>query len=432
MSETLHYDVVVVGAGLAGISAAISASRNGANTLLVERHPYSGGAFTAGLVLHIAGLVDHRRICEQSEKTLQPRNWIVQGLACEYYERLRDIGAARGPHWDHEPAKIVFDQMLNEANVTILYGTQFFSANVADGRVHSVELVYRTHKLIAEAAVFIDASGDGDLGASAGVEHYFGRESDGAMMPATLSYLVAGVAADDKPTLDEINAILKHAWEQGKTPPDMRPAVIAHRYCEGRDRNELWCSLVRQWGNITDPWEYSRMEQAGRNIGWRIFRYLKSTAPSWRDAYLAAMGHQLWPREARHLKAHYMLCEQDVRRQARFDDAVARGAFYLDVHSTTPGTIGFDLEWQAEQYDVYFEIPYRSLIAADVDNLLLAGRTVGADHVAHGAARVMGTGIATGQAAGTAAAILAASRGKAVDLDVSVLQKLLCSQGVIL
>jgi len=132
------------------------------------------------------------------------------------------------------------------------------------------------------------------------------------------------------------------------------------------------------------------------------------------------------------VKAHYTITEDDVRIPARFEDNVARGAFYLDLHSVTPGTCGFDRQWHRQERDDYFDIPYRSLVAYGADNLLLAGRTIGADHGGHSATRVMGTGIATGHAAGAAAAILAESHGRAIDLDVSSLQKVLCSQGMVL
>ena len=429
INQKKTYDVVVVGGGMAGLAAAIASAKNNAKTLLVERHPYSGGALTAGMVLHIAGLVDHRRICQENDLTLNCENWIVKGLACEFYNNLKSVGAARGPHWDHEVAKIVFDQMLNAAGVDVLYGTQFFSATVKDKSIQSVELIYRTHKLVVEAMVFVDATGDGDLGASAGVEHYFGRKEDGAVMPSTTSYMVADVNQSAE-SIHELNVILENAWKRGEVPKNMRPAVLVPRYSEGRNRNELWCSPVRQWGDITKPWEYSQMEISGRQIGWEIFQYLKSHTDNLKDAYLSSVCHQIWPRESRHLKTHYEIVAADVKQKKRFDDVIARGGFYLDLHSTTPGTIGFDVDIHDEEYDTYFEIPYRSLVAYGLNNLLLAGRAIGADHVGHSAIRVMGTGIATGQSAGTAASLLVSKGCKTYLLDVPLLQKTLRSQNI--
>ena len=245
--KSINYDVIVVGGGMAGVSAAISASRNGASVLLVERHPYCGGALTAGMVLHIAGLVDHRRVCSDDKTILDSAGWIVQGLACEYYEGFKRFGAAHGPHWDYEPAKIILDQMLQEADVDVLYGTEFFSAITSGGMIKSIELIYRTEKITARAKMFIDATGDGDVGASAGVEYYCGRESDGAMMPATLSFMVAGVGEKTCNDIARANSILSEAWQKGEIPSDMRSAIITRRFSEGIWRNELWCSPVRQW-----------------------------------------------------------------------------------------------------------------------------------------------------------------------------------------
>lgn len=425
------YDVVVIGGGMAGVSSAIASARTGAKTLLVEKHPYCGGALTAGMVLHIAGLVDHRRICEESELTLNSSNWIVQGLACEYYSKLQGIGGAIGPHWDHELAKIILDQVLHEAGVDVLYGTQFFKAHTKEGAITSVDVIFKTQKLTFEASVFVDATGDGDLGAAAGIPFVLGRKDTGAMMPATLSYMVADVdlAAE---SVGEMNKVLVEAWKKGLIPKDMRPAVLTQRYSEGKKRSELWCSVVRQWGNITDPWDYSRMEREGRRIGLEIFKYLKSHTRAFNDAYLSNICHQIWPRECRHLDAYYAITADDVKEQETFDDVVARGGFYLDLHSIHPGTIGFDVDWQPEECDTYFEIPYRSLVAKGLDNLLLAGRTIGADHVGHSAIRVMGTGIATGQAAGTAAA-LCVNKGCATNtIDIPLLQDTLRSQSVLI
>ena len=425
----VDYDVVVVGGGMAGMTAALAAARNGAKTLLVERHPYCGGAFTAGMVVHICGVVDHRRIHGKDELTLNPRKWIVQGLACEYHDRLAEFGAAHGPQWDHEAAKVIFDRMLEQYRVDVLLGTQFHTAKVKGNRIESVELYFRTTRVTATGKVFVDGSGDGDLGAEAGVEFDVGRASDGRMQPATLSYMVADVKSG---TGESLNSILRQAWKDGKIPKDMRPAVIGPRFAEGKKRSELWCSLARQWGDFSDPIDYSKMERQARDIGWELFRYLKGNTKALSDAYLSSIGHQLWPREGRRIKADYTLVADDVRHEARFDDAVARGAFYLDLHSVTPGTIGWDLDEHRPKRDTYYEIPYRSLVPVGIENLLLAGRMLGTDHEAYSATRVMGTGIATGQAAGTAAALAVRKGASTREIDVKQLRETLRSQGVVL
>lgn len=454
--QEFSYDVVVIGGGLSGCSAAIAARRNGASVLMVERLPFAGGAWTGGMVTHVAGLIDHDRIYEEGEEALNPRKWIVQGLACDFHDRLAEFGAAKGIHWDHESGKMILDQILEEEGVDVLYGTQFFRAVTKDARIEAVELIYRTTSIRVKGRVFIDSSGDGDLGSSAGCSFYFGRESDGRMSPATLSYMIGGI---DRSLLyserdygvpigghetqrapeeagnrgEDLNEIVKKALADGLLPADMRPAAICLKYAEGCERDELWCSFVRQWGNITDPQDYSRMERDGRKVGWEIFRYLKQNSKSCRDAYLSGLGTQIWPRECRHFKTLYTVCAEDFRSQARFPDAVARAGFYLDIHSVQPGTSGFDLDERHPVRDRFFDIPYRSLLPENRDNLLFAGRTIGADHEGHSAIRVMGTGIATGQAAGTAAALaLRSGVARMAELDVSNLQAVLRRQGVVI
>ncbi|MBN1345513.1 MAG: FAD-dependent oxidoreductase [Phycisphaerae bacterium] len=426
----LSYDVVVVGGGMAGMTAALAAAKNGAKTLLVERYPYCGGAFTAGMVIHIAGLVDHRRIHKTDELTMNPRKWIVQGLAVEYHERLSKFGATHGPQWDHEPAKIIFDAILADYGVDVLYGTHFHAAKVGGGgRIESVELIYRTAKVIATGKVFVDGSGDGDLAAAAGAKFDVGRDSDHRMQPATLSYMVADVLYG---TGENLNGILRKAWEEDKIPKDIRPAVIGPRWAEGKKRTELWCSIPRQWGDFSDPIEYSKMERRARAIGWEIFRYLKANTKALSDAYLGSICQQVWPREGRRVRAGYTLTADDVRHEARFEDVVARGAFYLDLHSVTPGTIGWDLDEHRPKMNTYFDIPYRSILPVGVENLLLAGRMLGSTQEAYSATRVMGTGIATGQAAGTAAALAVRSKRTAREVPIKQLQETLRSQGVVI
>lgn len=197
-------------------------------------------------------------------------------------------------------------------------------------------------------------------------------------------------------------------------------------------RTELWCSVVRQWGDFSDPVAYSRMERRARAIGWDIFRYLKANTKALSDAYLGSIGQQVWPREGRRIRADYTLTADDVRREARFNDAIARGAFYLDLHSVKPGTIGWDLDEHRTTMNTWFEIPYRSILPTGLDNLLLAGRMLGATHEAYSATRVMGTGIATGQAAGTAAALALKQKKTTRQLRVAELQEALRSQGVVI
>ena len=431
MINNLTYDVAVVGGGMAGISAAISSSRNGAKTILVEKHPYSGGALTAGMVLHIAGLIDHRRICDDDDFTLDCKNWIVQGLACEYYNNLKNIGGAKGPLWDHELSKFVFDEMLEKSNVDVLYGTQFYKAKVNGNLIKSIEVINRTTKININANIFIDSSGDGDLGYSAGIDYTMGNIINGAMMPATISYMIADIDQSAE-SIDDLNLLLTQAWKNGDIPQDMKPSILIPRYSENKARNEIWCSLVRQWGDITDPYDYTQMEIKGRSIGIKIFKYLKTHTRYFRNSYLSSSCHQIWPRESRHLNAEYIITENDIRLCKTHDDVIARGGFYLDLHSTTPSTIGFDLDWHQEKHDTYFDIPYRSLIAIGLDNLLLAGRTIGANHAGHSATRVMGTGIATGQATGTAAAILTKHNTPTTNISINLLQDTLRNQNVLI
>ena len=183
MRERVRTDVLVVGAGPAGLAAALSAARAGADTLLVERYGSAGGCLTHGLALTPIGFEPFRDWARPTD----PSTWKVQGIARELHDRMRSEGAICKPLWDVETYKMLTDRMLQSAGVRLMLHTQCLDARVEHGRVVGAVLATKAGLLDVEARVCIDASGDGDLFARAGAAFDMGREQDGRPQPMTLA-----------------------------------------------------------------------------------------------------------------------------------------------------------------------------------------------------------------------------------------------------
>jgi len=190
-----------------------------------------------------------------------------------------------------------------------------------------------------------------------------------------------------------------------------------------------------------------------RNV-WELMRYLRATTPEFRDAYIQQTSPQVGPRESRQIVGPYALSGEDIRAGRKFEDAIARGSWWIDIHCPLGNTYPVHLctadcpkgadcpYWAAEHERMpasrrdlfpppgdWYDIPYRSLLSVSVPNLLASGRCISATHEGMAGSRVMGTCVAIGQAAGTAAA-LAVREGVPISrVDVGRLQAMLRQDG---
>jgi hypothetical protein len=167
---------------------------------------------------------------------------------------------------------------------------------------------------------------------------------------------------------------------------------------------EISVNATRVKGNPVDPLQLTRAGMQAREDMLTIFQILRAGVPELRDSYILAGATQLHIRESRKVVGEYVLTEEDVLSGARFADAIAVGTWPVDIHPTD-GSTGVHL--RKEDSPAPYEIPYRCLVPLQVDNLLIAGRPISTTHRAHGSTRVPGTSMATGQAAGVAAALAA-------------------------
>ena len=444
MSYAIHsrHDVVVIGGGPAGITAAIAAARNGADVLLVERFGFLGGNAVIGLALHTF----HTRSGEE----------VIGGLPKEIITRLVELGGSVGPveidnapmrtttPVDHELLKYLFLQMLHEAGANILLHTALADVIVENGRVAGITVLNKSGRQIVLADQFVDATGDGDVAMLTGAPFEMGRPQDGLMQATTVLFKVGRV------DLDRVVKACGTGWATG-TEPGTNSNIVMWFAAKLSPWNDVlrdappplhpdyvfWGNSIREGEaninatritqvNGTDVGSLTRAELEGRRQVMNLFQFLKAHVPGFEDTYVISTAPFVGIRETRRIMGEYVLTGQDVLEGQKFDDVVVRAAYPMDIHDAKGKGTAFHQVGNDGSYD----IPYRCLVPLKVDNLLVAGRCISATHEAQGSLRVMIPVMALGQAAGTAAALCSQLKITARELDTTVLQRRLLQQGV--
>lgn len=440
-------DVLVIGAGPAGIGAAVAAARNGAKTLLVERYGFLGGNLTAAMVNPMFTFHD-----------VNGRQ-VIRGIAGEVVDRLVAITASPGhvtdltfdnasmTPFDPEGMKLLLFDMAEEAGVELLLHSSFADAVAEDGRVKHVIVENKSGRQAIRPKFVIDCSADADVVARVGAPFVKGRESDGAMQPVTLFYRIGGINFDnlrawmkenrgllkDSPTDEEIDSnrtlaflgltdLVKKAVEAGEFPADAAPRILMYQL--PRD-GQIAVNCTRLQGiDGTRVEDLTRAEVVTRRQAWEIHRFLQKHVGGFEGSYVLDTGVQVGVRETRRIVGDYTMTEEDVLESRAFPDGIACGTFAIDIHPPDGKQQIFTGSGKA-----VYEIPYRSLLPQGMDNLLVAGRCLSATHHAFGSVRVMATAMATGQGAGTAAALAVREGVTSRKVDVEQVRGLLLQQG---
>ncbi len=411
-----EHEVVVVGGGTSGIAAAVASARNGADTLLIERYGFLGGTMTAGLInpfmsFHSGG------------------KQVIKGIFQEILDRLKDYGGydERTRAFDAEVMKIVADDMIKEAEVKLLLHTYVTDVVMERNIIRGVEIFNKSGRQIVFGRVIVDATGDGDIAVMAGAPYEKGRKEDGLMQPMTLCFRMGGVDVNRMPPLEEINRLFEEAKSEGKITFPRRRVL----YFPTTRKGEIHFNttrIIKVDGTKAEDLTYAEME--GRRQMIELIKFLKERVPGFENSYLLMSGAQIGVRETRRIIGEYIMTGDDIIEARKFDDAIARGSYWIDIHN--PAGEGFEdnpYSGKSPPPGDYYEIPYRCLIPKKVDNLLIAGRCISSTHEAQAAIRVIPIVVAIGQAAGTAAALSAKLKVTPRELDVSKLQETLRNQG---
>jgi glycine/D-amino acid oxidase-like deaminating enzyme len=396
LAHVSRCDVVVLGAGSAGATAAVASARIGARTLLVDRLGFPGGTSTAVLDTFYALYTPGP----------SPRK-VVSGIPDEVVARLRDedaaferpntYGAGTGITYDPEVLKRVWDDLLDEAGAEVLLHAVAIGADVdVDGRVAALRVATKAGVRRVAADAFVDASGDADLA------HFAGAGSEGPG-PGTQSlstvFRLANVATERLPPKEELWALMRDGAASG-TYALPRLEGSFHRTPHP---GVIMALMTRMRGvDATDPEQLSRAEREGRRQCAEYARFLRERVPGFERSVLVSTSPAVGVRESRRVIGDHVLSAEEVLGAIAFEDQVARcGAPVEDHHA------GTDTRWAYLPDGATYGIPYRSLLPRGVEGLLVAGRCFSATHDAHASARSMGTCMAMGQAAGTAAALAA-------------------------
>jgi succinate dehydrogenase/fumarate reductase flavoprotein subunit len=412
-----NYDVIVCGAGSAGVAAACSAARAGARTLLLERHGYGGGILTAAMI----HTFDAIKSCRDNSVN------VVAGFARELLEEISALGGDATP--DNPPEaltvhpeihKIAVDRLLARAGVTVLYHACVCDVLLEAGRVQGVEAALRDGRARFRAPVVIDGTGDAEIAFYARAPFDVAPDLQALTYHFRLGRVAAGL---DWQQWEEVTRrALNAAHAAGKIKTFGGPWII--RLAEG----EISVNSTRVYGNPVDPVQLSAAEQSARAQMLQIWNILRETAPELKDSYILAGASQLHIRESRIVRGDYQLTEEDIRQGTRFPDSVAVGAWPVDIHPSN-GNVG--VHPHKESPPVPYEIPFRCLLPQGVEGLLVAGKPISTTHRAHGSTRVPGTSLATGQAAGVAAALAARTGSTLRQLEFPAVKQALIAQGAI-
>lgn len=435
-------DVLVVGGGPAGIMAARAAAGNGLRVMLIESRGFVGGNLAIGLP--ILGFLGRKG------------NQIIKGQAQELIDRLKARGAAS----DHRPcalhvsltiidpeqAKTVALEMLEEAGVEVLM--YVFCADVIkeDETVRGVVIESKAGREAILARTVIDCTGDGDVACRAGVECRKG-DTDGGMQPPTLMFSMRGVdvqrlrdAIVNEPEVYDMDTMPAEQFRTGKfitvglrgplqkaQNEGLNITVARTILITGMREDEIWVNMSRVSGvDATRPESYTHGEIEARRQIYDIEKYLKKYVPGFENAHMEQVAPFMGIRESRVTVGRYVLTAEDILACRRFDDVVAVASYPVDIHHATGGDCS--LYWCEDSYD----IPYRCLVPARVEGLLVAGRCASATHEAMASTRVMSTCMAMGEAAGRAARIALSDGVPPSGVNVRKVQRELLDKGAYL
>jgi len=392
-----EYDVIVIGGEPEGVAAAVSAARNGAKTLLIEKRKDLGGLFTFGMLnfLDIPQGEDGRSVSK--------------GIFEEWHNLVGGTSV-----FDIERAKSAFRQMIKkERNITLLTESQVVNAIKEGTKVVAVDIKNESGVLRIRGKSFIDATQDGDFAVIAGAPYFIGGEDinvEDKKMAVTLMIHLRNVnwegikktAQSGKFGRAEVTNVaawgfgnLYHMYNPKEKNTRLRGLNIA------KVGNDYYINALQIFG-VDGLSEESKKEGIERGIreSKNILEYLQREFTGFENAIIASFPTELYVRETRHILAEYQLPMRDIWTNKDHWDNIGYGAYPVDIQAQTPQDYGYVIA-----NPKHYAIPFRSIIPKEVDGLLVVGRASGFSSIAAGSARVVPTGMVTGEAAGLAAAL---------------------------
>jgi len=453
------YDVVVVGGGSAGVASACAAARNGARTILVDAGPMIGGELVSGIP--VDGCVSSRG------------DWAVGGFTRELFDECDRMGGYIGPVFDFrclnvvcvdpEIMKIAVVNVVRRHKVKMLLYTFAEDVVVDNGRVVGVVVLNKNQRTLLRANVVIDCSGDGDVACAAGAPFECGDAASDNLQPVTLVFRMVGV--ETRPLLQFVVDHPEHfglaenpgmnmtkaeaargLYDQGVAKvfmvsdgPLMKEAIARGEMYKSSMVAVTPISIARKEVSLNttrigrlDATRTDQLSQALPDLMdqvWMCANFMRKYVPGFENAVFSGLAPRIGIRETRRIVGEYVLTGDDIMEARKRSDGVAKGCHELDIHLADTGHVRSAIK-DGGSYD----IPLGCLIARDLSNVLVAGRCLSSTREAHSSARVMGTCMAMGDAAGTAAAMMVQSNreGDIREVLVPTLRAKLKESGAVL
>lgn len=422
-------DLVVCGAGCSGVAAAVSAARHGASTILIERWPTVGGMATNALVnawhrsdrekMVIYGLV------EESAQRAEAEGWIRQDPNFPHVHET---------HWfDPEGMRIVWQRMLKEAGVRVFCYLVAGDPIMEDERIRGVLVDTKRGRRAVLGRIVVDATGDGDVAAKAGVPFGFGREADGRVQGMTLMFKLHGIdpsaAEQRREAAGDLIERMRTLRDRGQFPPFNEGNTQHHlRWAEN---GTLW-NMLPAAGNPLDEEELSQLTAESRE---RLVAYLalwRKELPGCDKTTIDQTGFALGVRESRRIRGLKTLDQEMVLHGAKHSDAIGHGVWMIDIHD--PKGTGYTTYADRDGHNMLpagtsYHIPLRMCLTDRIPNLGIVGRCASSTHEAHASARVQTHCMVMGQGVGTAAGMALDGGKDLAQVDVAALQARLRADG---
>lgn len=464
VQSQIKTEILVVGGGVAGVSAALGAARKGRKVLLCEQDGCLGGMATLGCVSPLDAVATRDGIS-------------FGGILKEIVEEQKEMNAVYA-NADGNPVihphllKLILTKKLWQEQVSVLFHTMLCHVNREADMLKKAYFLSKSGVIEVEAQVFIDASGDGDLFAMAGDDYNLGIEENafselkesgfdkmhfeddkaegkinayegkGALQPVSAMFTMGGVNVEKGKkycnrllTYEDLGISreefmqLSYAGsegfeENGALIPLPQGRIL---FYESTRKGEVVVNMSRVIHvNATDTWEASRAGILTQLQVLYLVDFLKRFVPGFENSYFMECSSTLGIRESRRLKGRKILTGEEVIRCECSEEDIAYGSYMIDIHDP----FGKRKAIGGEIKGAFYGVPYGTLISANISNLLVCGRCISVDHVAHSSTRIQGTCIQTGQAAGTAAALCIRMGVSPAELDVQILRKVLLEDGM--
>jgi len=419
-----RWDLIVVGAGLTGVAAAVSARRQGMEVLLIEKAGFLGGAPATCLI---------NPFMPYCTKVEDGKLALSQGFFAELQGLLREVGGyvggtntlaegSRHEELHEEYVKLALDRLIVREGVQPLFHAYLCGVEKEGDTIQAVQVATKCGVLRFEAKYFVDCTGDADLAVMAGCPFHLGRE-DGLCQPMTLCFRIGNI---DIPTFDKNRPLMQKLYKQfqaeGKIKNPRENVLLFYTHVDGM----LHFNTTRVVKlDPTNPFDVTNAEMMAREQMFELYYFLRDNIPGCEKSQLLYSAGEIGVRESRMIDGEYLLNQDDLVNCVKFEDRIAAGNYDIDIHN--PEGTGTSHYYFAP--GTWYTIPYRSLLPKNTNNLLVAGRCISTTHEAQASIRIMPIVATLGHAAGVAAGLANKAGVGVKDIDVKQLQNQLEAEG---